>query len=88
MTQEIILGYLCAPNGVQKLCTPNGVQMGYTMGYKEGAKVNLLVKDGDTDFLCTPKWGTKTMYPKWGTNGVQNGVHNGVQRGSRGEFVS
>ena len=27
MTQEIILGYLCAPNGVQKLCTPNGVQI-------------------------------------------------------------
>ena len=60
--------------------------MGHKMGYKwdtqwgtmEGAEVNLLVKDGDTGFLCTPKWGTKTMYPKWGTNGVQNGVQNGV----------
>ena len=29
MTQESILGHLCAPNGAQKLCTPNGVQMGY-----------------------------------------------------------
>ena len=52
-------GFLCTPNGVQKLCTPNGVQMGYkmgyTMGYKEGAEMNLLVKDGDTGFLCTPK---------------------------------
>ena len=58
------------------------------MGYKwdtqwgtmEGAEVNLLVKDGDTGFLCTPKWGTQTMYPKWGTNGVQNGVQNEVQK--------
>ena len=48
------------------------------LGYKWGAEVNLLVKDRDTGFLCTPKWGTKTMYPKWGTNGVQNGVQNGV----------
>ena len=38
MTQESILGYLCAPNGVQKLCTPNGVQIGYTMGYKMGCR--------------------------------------------------
>ena len=38
MTQESILGYLCAPNGVQKLCTPNGVQMGYKMGYKMGCR--------------------------------------------------
>ena len=37
------------------------------LGYKWGAEVNLLVKDRDTGFLCTPKWGTKTMYPKWGT---------------------
>ena len=37
MTQESILGYLCAPNGVQKLCTLNGVQMGYKMGYKMGS---------------------------------------------------
>ena len=63
-------------------------QMGYKWGTKWGAEVNLLVEHRDTGFLCTPKWGTKTMYPKWGTNGVQNGVHNGVQRGSRGEFVS
>ena len=48
------------------------------LGYKWGAEVNLLVKDRDTGFLCTPKWGTKTMYPKWGTNGVQNGVQKGV----------
>ena len=38
MTQESILGYLCAPNGVQKLCTLNGVQMGYKMGYKMGCR--------------------------------------------------
>ena len=41
MTQESILGYLCAPNGAQKLCAPcapNGVQMGYTMGYKGGSR--------------------------------------------------
>ena len=38
MTQESILGYLCAPNGVQKLCTLNGVQMGYKMGYKGGCR--------------------------------------------------
>ena len=38
MTQESILGYLCAPNGVQKLCTLNGVQMGYKMGYKIGCR--------------------------------------------------
>ena len=62
--------------------------MGYKWGTKWGAEVNLLVEHRDTGFLCTPKWGTKTMYPKWGTNGVQIGVHNGVQRGSRGEFVS
>ena len=29
-------GFVCTPNGVQKLCTPNGVQMGYKMGYKKG----------------------------------------------------
>ena len=38
MTQESILGYLCAPNGAQKLCTLNGVQMGYKMGYKMGCR--------------------------------------------------
>ena len=38
MIQESILGYLCAPNGVQKLCTLNGVQMGYKMGYKMGCR--------------------------------------------------
>ena len=38
MTQESILGYLCTPNGVQKLCTLNGVQMGYKMGYKMGCR--------------------------------------------------
>ena len=38
MTQESILGYLCAPNGVQKLCTLNRVQMGYKMGYKMGCR--------------------------------------------------
>ena len=31
-------GFLCTPNGVQKLCTPNGVQMGYKMGYKMGCR--------------------------------------------------
>ena len=31
-------GFLCTPNGVQKLCTPNGVQMGYKMGYTMGYK--------------------------------------------------
>ena len=65
-----------------------GYKWGTKWGTKWGAEVNLLVEHRDTGFLCTPKWGTKTMYPKWGTNGVQNGVHNGVQRGSRGEFVS
>ena len=56
--------------GYIKLCTPNGVQMGYKWGTKwgtkwstqwgtkEGSEVNLLVKDGHTGFLCTPKWGT------------------------------
>ena len=31
-------GFVCTPNGVQKLCTPNGVQMGYKMGYKMGCR--------------------------------------------------
>ena len=29
-------------------------KMGYKMGHKWGAEVNLLVKDRDTGFLCTP----------------------------------
>ena len=58
--------------------------MGYKWGTKWGAEVNLLVKDRDTGFVCTPNGVQKLCTP----NGVQNGVHNGVQRGSRGEFVS
>ena len=41
---------------------PHVPQMGYKWGTqwgtKEGAEVNLLVKDGHNGFLCTPKWGT------------------------------
>ena len=32
MTQESILGHLCAPNGAQKLCTSNGVKNGVQNG--------------------------------------------------------
>ena len=42
MTQESILGHLCAPNGAQKLCAPcapNGAQMGHKIGHKFGAQI-------------------------------------------------
>ena len=38
LVKDIDTGFLCTPNGVQKLCTPNGVQMGYKMGYKMGCR--------------------------------------------------
>ena len=44
------------------------------LGYKWGAEVNLLVKDRDTGFLCTPNGVQKLCTP----NGVQNGVQKGV----------
>ena len=44
------------------------------LGYKWGAEVNLLVKDRDTGFVCTPNGVQKLCTP----NGVQNGVQNGV----------
>ena len=37
MTQESILGYLCAPNGAQKLCAPCGPKWG-TNGAQNGAQ--------------------------------------------------
>ena len=56
-----------------------GTNLRYIWGTKEGAGVNLLVKDRDTGFLCTPKWGTKNYVPqmgyKWGTKwGTKWGV--------------
>ena len=32
------IGFLCAPNGAQKLCAPNGAQMGHKMGHKMGCR--------------------------------------------------
>ena len=61
------MAFYVPQNGVHKTMYPkwgtngvqNGVQNGvHNGGTKEGAEVNLLVKDGHTGFLCTPKWGT------------------------------
>ena len=52
-----------------------GYKWGTKWGTKWGAEVNLLVKDRDTGFVCTP-------------NGVQMGYKMGYKMGCRGEYVS
>ena len=49
------------------------------LGYKWGAEVNLLVKDRDTGFLCTPNRVQKLCTP----NGVQMGYKMGYKMGCR-----
>ena len=70
-------------------------KMGYKWGTKEGAEVNLIVKNRDIGFLCASNEAQKlcaSSAPKWGTNGAQNGVQMGYTMGynggSRGELVS
>ena len=36
LVKDRVIGFLCAPNGAQKLCAPNEAQMGHKMGHKMG----------------------------------------------------
>ena len=56
-----------------------GTNLRYIWGIKEGAEVNLLVKDRDTGFLCTPNGVQKLCTP----NGVQMGYKMGYKMGCR-----
>ena len=56
-------------------------KMGYKWGTKEGAEVNLLVKDG----FYVPQMGYKNYVPQMG---YKMGYKMGYNMGCRGEFVS
>ena len=65
------IGFLCAPNGAQKLCAPNGAQMGHKIGHKFGAQIlgtELILKSikiiYSTSFLVyVPQMGYKNYVP-------------------------
>ena len=67
------------PKWGTKTMYPMYPKMGYKWGTKEGAEVNLLVKDRDTGFLCTPNGVQKLCTP----NGVQMGYKMGYKMGCR-----